>query len=206
MIEFSFAKAPDAPWEEVIKARIARSQEVGRAKMKSAAAATLYYDTVDDRFTLAIRTFAFKKMDYFDCELCVREGIASLVFLQLNDGGAAVHVGHAYLKRNQVVARVKPGGYTFVFQVDGQAAHFASLQHPSSSARGQLSPPPTKSTTQSLLLDPPTLSEVSPPERTVDSMDDADDFSEADLMRLRGDKPIHEPVVHSKSFGRRSAN
>jgi hypothetical protein len=168
MIEFTFAQAPEVPWKEVLQNRMERGVEVGRAEMPTTAAATLYYDAVDDRFVLELKSLTGERLELFDCEVRPQAGGMAIVFLRLIDGGAAVPTGHAYLRGKQLHARLR-ARFAFVFQVDRHAPHFAALAGKAHTIAIQAAPH---------------ASEVH---------DAVEDLSEADLKRLRGDKAIHLP-------------
>jgi len=166
MIEFTFAKAPEVPWNEVLQNRVERGVEVGRAEMPTTAGATLYYDAVDDRFVLELNSLTGERLELFDCEVRPQAGGMVIVFLRLIDGGAAVPTGHAYLRGKQLRARLR-ARFAFVFQVDRHAPHFAAMAGKPKAIAKQVPVP--------------------------DARDAVEDISEADLKRLRGDKAIHLP-------------
>ena len=178
MMEFHFEKAPAVSWEQAIASRIARSAVVGCAKTRSVIA-TLFYDDADREFSLRVHVLASKQDELHSCELREQHGGMALVFMQMNLGGFPMATGHAYLKGNLLLARLRTG-YEFTFQVDPHAPHFVPLVV--RRRRG-----PTLSTWRPASR--PAFQVV--PQRAMGS-DDADDLSEMDLKRLRGEIAIHE--------------
>jgi hypothetical protein len=161
-MEFHFEKAPTESWEQTIENRMQRSVVVGRAKSKTASA-RLYYNPADQKFCLLLHTLVGHQDERFDCELRDQHGGMALVFLRINHGGFPAAVGHAVLRGKQLVARFK-AGHTLLFQVDPSAPPFERLR--TQQAGGMAAPSGAPG-------------------------GEADDFSETDLKRLRGEIAIH---------------
>ena len=174
MIEFHFEKAPALRWEQLIESRIERSSVVACVK-RGAVTATLFYDRQDHKFSLQADVPACDHGGLHDCELRRQHGGMALVFMQMNLGGLPMATGHAYLRGKLLVARLK-AGYEFSFPVDPGAPHFERLLGQRARASGARNWQPALEVAAQRAKRP----------------EEADDFSEMDLKRLRGEIAIHE--------------
>ncbi len=193
-----FRVDPETPltWEQVIKTRLQKGQVIGRSQSREARA-ILAYDAYSNRFALSLRLKAFDQTELFDCEMREQGGLA-LVFLQLNPAGRSMAVGHAILRSRFLYLKLK-AGYAFDMEVNLNEPCLRPLMRrgpstsdrapephdsaPGASAAKNRFPSLRRRKEQDLL--PVVDGQAAEP-----TLHD-EDFSAADLKRLRGEVEIH---------------
>jgi len=179
----------------LLDARLKRSEVLGSVTLQKRSAA-LFYDKVDNKFTLLEKVTDQEEATIFDAIPRQQWGRNVLLFGHATSSGGYIAHGHGSLTGKLFYIKLSTGHH-FRFEVDPTLPCLASLY-----VEPSIKKEPRKSGTFDRNTKGRVIQRPNPPRSTLSSStrrqderegdnDENEDFSAADLRRLRGEAPMH---------------